>query len=150
MLTAYCLLGNHFHILIKIKEESDIEFVNIADKSAHDLVAHQFQKFFQSYAMAFNKQHARIGSLFQKPFKRVLINSEEYFTKIIFYIHANPQQHGLTTDFRDWQWSSYKRILIDKPSSLKKGEVIEWFGNKESYIQFHDDNRKLIIQQEGY
>jgi len=89
---AYCLLGNHFHILIRIKDEEFLSSVNeLQEKSAHDIIAHQLQKFFQSYAMAFNKQHQRIGSLFQKPFKRSLIDTENYLTKTIHYIHANPK-----------------------------------------------------------
>ena len=141
---AYCLLGNHFHMLIRIKEVDKLDMINLQVKSAHDLVAHQLQKFFQSYAMAFNKQHDRVGSLFQKPFKRSLIDSEEYLTKIISYIHFNPQKHGLIKDFYDWRWSSYNRILIDRPSNLKKKEVIEWFGNRESYIQFHHDSKQFM------
>ncbi|WP_316806186.1 hypothetical protein [Pedobacter agri] len=137
---AYCLLGNHFHILIRIKDEEFLSSVNeIQEKSAHDIIAHQLQKFFQSYAMAFNKQHQRIGSLFQKPFKRSLIDTENYLTKTIHYIHANPQKHGLIADFRKWKWSSYHRILIDKPSFLQKDRVIKWFGGKESYIKFHNE-----------
>jgi len=141
---AYCLLGNHFHLLIRVKDKNDIRSVEVQDKTAHEILAHQLQKFFQSYAMAFNKQHERIGSLFQKPFKRTKIDSDEYFTRIIFYIHANPE-HGIIDDFRSWQWSSYNRILIEKPSSLKKKEVINWFGDKEDYIQYHQENKELII-----
>ncbi|MCZ4223894.1 hypothetical protein [Pedobacter rhodius] len=141
---AYCLLGNHFHLLIRIKDELTL---NILGKSAHDIVAHQFQKFFQSYAMAFNKQNTRVGSLFQKPFKRTIIDSEDYFTQMVFYIHANPEKHGLLEDFRDWRWSSYERILIDKPSNLKKDEVINWFGDRADYFNFHSENRALIVRK---
>lgn len=136
---AYCLLGNHFHFLIRIKEENPLNVFDINEKSAHDIIAHQLQKFFQSYAMAFNKQHKRIGSLFQKPFKRTWVDKEDYLIKIINYIHFNPQKHGLIDDFRNWKWSSYKRMLIDKPTSLKKEKVIEWFGDKEGYINFHNN-----------
>ncbi|KIA94610.1 hypothetical protein OC25_09465 [Pedobacter kyungheensis] len=138
---AYCLLGNHFHILIKVKEESEFTGKDALGKSCHDIVAHQLQKFFQSYAMAFNKQHKRIGSLFQKPFKRTHIDSDEYLTRMIIYIHANPEKHKLITDFRNWRWSSYQRILIDRPTNLKKSEVIDWFGSKDNYIECHNENR---------
>ena len=89
--------------------------------------------------MAFNKQHKRTGSLFQKPFKRTWVDKEDYLIKIIHYIHFNPQKHGLIDDFRNWKWSSYRRMLIDKPNSLKKEKVIEWFGDKEGYINFHNN-----------
>src|SRR6187399_869783 len=77
---AYCLLGNHFHLLIRVKERA-------VDKA----VSHAFQQMFQSYAMAFNKQEKRVGTLFQSPFKRVEVKTEAYFNYLVWYIHANPQ-----------------------------------------------------------
>ena len=139
---AFCLLGNHFHLLIRIlaidhvKEQSNKE-----NSSTHDIISHQFRKLFQSYAMAFNKQHDRTGTLFQTPFKRALVDSPQYFAHLISYIHANPQLHGLVSNYKDWRWSSFHRILIDKPSKLRKEEVISWFGNKELYKKFHEENR---------
>ena len=138
---AYCLLGNHFHLLIRVKNENEFTEKDVLDKSCHDIVAHQLQKFFQSYAMAFNKRYERVGSLFQKPFKRTQIDSDEYLTRMIFYIHHNPEKHKLIDDFRNWRWSSYQRVLLDKPSNLKKQEVIDWFGSKEDFIQYHNENR---------
>ena len=145
---AFCLLNNHFHFLIKIKERESFKG-NSAN--CHEFVSKQFKLFFQSYAMAFNSQHKRVGSLFQTPFKRALVNDETYFTHLIFYIHSNPQKHKLTNDFREWKWSSYKGIISSKSSKLMKEEVIEWFGSKEDYIKFHEINLeslndKLIIE----
>jgi REP element-mobilizing transposase RayT len=157
---AYCLLGNHFHILLRVKENSSIitdlssfqklsnlPVANISNKSTHDLVSHQFRKFFQSYAMAFNKQYGRVGTLFQTPFKRVLVKEDSYFTQLVYYIHSNPQHHNLINDFRKWRWSSYERILLDKPSALKKQEVIEWFGNKQMYEQYHASIQKVMLEE---
>ena len=117
---------------------------NVHLPTTHDIVSKQFQKFFQSYAMAFNKQHERVGTLFQTPFKRALIDDEDYFSQLVYYIHANPQLHGLVSDFRKWQWSSYNRMLLDKPSKLRKQEVLDWFGGRKEYQQFHASNRELI------
>ncbi len=55
---------------------------------------------------------------------------------------------------RDWKWSSYGRILLDKPSKLKKQEVLEWFGDKDAYKQYHlkdqgfEYNEKYIVEDE--
>jgi len=142
---AYCLLGNHFHLLIRIQNLTAFkEAYNLPpEKPTHDIISHQLRKFFQSYAMAFNKQSDRIGTLFQTPFKRALVDNDQYFTQLIYYIHANPQIHGLISDFKDWEWSSYKRILVERPSKLKKKEVIEWFGSKVAYQLFHSRNQML-------
>ena len=144
---SYCLLGNHFHLLIRINdlhslkdfEKSSAKNTQL-NKTTHQIVSHQFTKFFQSYSMAFNKQYERVGTLFQTPFKRVEVNKDDYFTSLVYYIHANPQLHGLIKDFREWEWSSYKRILVDKLTNLKKKEVLGWFGDKEKYIKFHDEH----------
>jgi REP element-mobilizing transposase RayT len=146
---AYCLLGNHFNLLIRIKDLSTFEkLTNPNSKPVPDIVSHQFRKFFQSYAMAFNKQHNRTGTLFQTPFKRALIDNDQYFTKVIHYTHLNPQVHGLIKDFKEWKWSSYQAMLLDKTSKLKKQEVLEWFGNQENYKQFHIVNQ--ITTHEKY
>ena len=147
---AYCLLGNHFHILLRVRESSFIfnsKRADIALRDTHELVSHQFRKFFQSYSMAYNKQHQRLGTLFQTPFKRVLIESDNYFTNLIYYVHANPQSHGLTNDFRTWKWSSYNSILSDKPSRLNKNEVISWFGSKGDFEKFHREYRQLVLDE---
>jgi putative transposase len=155
---AYCMLGNHFHWLIGVLPEDKIKTTlqafesanpnlklakkskSIQDKLVHEIVSHQFKKFFQSYAMAYNIQQNRAGTLFQTPFKRAWIDNDVYFTNLVHYIHANPQKHGFVDDFRQYQWSSYNRILIDKPTKLKKKEVLDWFGGKEKYIEFHEKN----------
>ena len=50
-------------------------------------------------------------------------------------------------DFKNWEWSSYSRILIEKPSKLMKLEVMDWFGNKNYYEEFHAINQKLSIDK---
>jgi putative transposase len=148
---AYCLLGNHFHLLIRVR--TDFSTWNKQSqkwgsvKSIHDIVSHQFRKFFQSYSMAFNKQHDRVGTLFQTPFKRVLVNKDNYFTQLVYYIHSNPQHHQLTDDFREWKWSSYNRILLDRPSRLQKQELIAWFGDKQSYKDHHDQYHDFLLEE---
>lgn len=150
---AFCLLGNHFHILIKVKQlEADENAEN--KKTAHDIVSHQFRKFYQSYSMAFNKQHSRVGTLFQTPFKRALIDSDIYFTRLVTYIHTNPQLHGLTNDFRNWEWSSYNRLIAEHPSKLMREDVINWFGNKINYSNAHsniihpNDLNEIMLEDE--
>jgi putative transposase len=163
---AYSLLGNHFHLLVRIKEElvankdkdlttfqklSNLNSPKVRqESSAHDIVSHQFRKFFQSYGMAFNKQQTRVGTLFQTPFKRVLVNNDTYFTQLIYYIHCNAQKHGLIENFRDWKWSSYNGILLEKPTKLKRHEVLEWFGDKDAYKQYHALLQKTLLDEKFF
>jgi putative transposase len=144
---AYCLLDNHFHILIRVKENmSNYRLVNQIEDTidTHLIISKQFRVFFQSYALAFNKQQNRFGTLFQTPFKRALVNDDDYFTHLIYYIHSNPQKHNLIGDFRDWEWSSYKGIISTKPSRLMKDEVLKWFGSEQEYLNFHHSGKYLL------
>lgn len=85
---AFCLLGNHFHFLVQVKDLSVFRTENNipASRNTHDLVCMQWRKLFQSYAMAFNKQHNRTGTLFQTPFKRALIDEPAYLNRVVEYI----------------------------------------------------------------
>jgi len=163
---AYCLMGNHFHLMMRVRDRMDLTTFLHHQNSAssykmlsnlqqlpfpvHEIVSHQFQKFFQSYAMSFNKQRDRIGTLFQTPFKRVMIEDEADLARVILYIHANPQEHGIKKDFRDWKWSSYERVLIEKPSQLNKNETLDLFGGKEAYIQAHLDKYIQIKDKKSF
>ena len=69
---AFCLMKNHFHLVIKTKQE--IEELKIS---------RAFANLFIGYAKAYNKVYNRSGSLFKKPFKRKLIGSEVYLKNLI-------------------------------------------------------------------
>ena len=88
---AYCLMPNHFHFALRIKEEKEIDvlmrtfpkFQTLVKLDYEGFISKKFSNLFSSYAQAFNKQQNRQGTLFRKPFRRLLINSDEYFRQII-------------------------------------------------------------------
>jgi len=73
---AYCLMPNHFHLILKEKEDGG--------------VSKFMQKLITGYTMYFNKSNDRSGSLFQGRFKAVLCDNDEYLSYLIAYIHLNP------------------------------------------------------------
>ncbi|HQH18113.1 MAG TPA: hypothetical protein PKZ43_01055 [Bacteroidales bacterium] len=81
--------------------------------------------------------------MFQRPFKRIEITTTDYLANLVFYIHANPQKHKIIDDFRMYPWSSYDRILKNKPSKLNKEEVLEWFSNKDYFIKYHEQKADI-------
>jgi hypothetical protein len=91
------------------------------------------------YAKAINKQMNRTGSLFENTFNRKVICKETYLINAIVYIHLNPCHHDITADFENYRWSSYKRILQDKPTKLMKENVINLFGGKDNFINYHKE-----------
>ena len=77
---CYCLLPNHFHFLIRIKDEE----INPRK------VSNQFRKLFITYARMINNQESRTGCLVSKNFRRIEINDEKYLKNLVIYIHKNP------------------------------------------------------------
>jgi len=136
---AWVLLKNHFHLLIRIKEQNEImdKYPNNS-YSNNKMLYSYFSDFFNAYTQAINKSIGRTGSLFQHPFKRKLIKSESYFRNLVIYIHQNPQRHKFTDNFRNYKWSSYNTILSDKPTRMNRDLVIEWFENRENFIFSHN------------
>lgn len=142
---AYCLLRNHFHVSLKTKTEEEIEQTLKALETFKDsgklgpgYLSRQFSNLFNAYAKAINKAYGRTGSLFEHPFGRVPITTGRQFWNVIAYIHQNPQKHKFVQDFRDWKWSSYGIILVEKPTKLRRDAVLNWFGGKENYLELHE------------
>lgn len=143
---AYCLMSNHFHLLVKIKSfqemESLVKVSNLdkAEKGLHspqNIFSKQFSRVFNSYSQAFNKENGRHGSLIESPFKRKEISDTKGLQNLIVYIHRNLQSHGLLTSFEDYELSSYSKVVNEQHSFLKTSDVIEFFDNKENFIISH-------------
>ncbi|MGC8788129.1 MAG: transposase, partial [Anaerolineae bacterium] len=88
---AYCLLPNHFHFLVRVKEISELP-------GRLPKPSQCFSNLFNAYTRAFNKSYKRTGTLFQRPFGRMIVASDTYFVCLVAYIHHNPQRHGLVSD----------------------------------------------------
>ena len=75
---AYCLMGNHFHLLLQEKTPGGIS------KFMH--------KVGTGYTKYFNLKHERNGNLFTKPFKSKHVSDDRYFKRVVSYIHLNPAE----------------------------------------------------------
>ena len=131
---SFCLLPNHFHLLVSIKQESQLKKLQNIDKyeSESDFLSKQFSNLFSSYTQSYNKVYNRMGNLFKRPFGRIEINTLEYLRNVVSYIHINPVKHSLCTDMDEWKYSSYNAFFSEKESKLKRKEVIKWFENIEN------------------
>jgi len=134
---GYCLLPNHFHLLVKVKENT-----------TNDLIIKAFSDFLNAYAKSINKVFGRNGPLFQRKFKRKKIDTEEYLTRIVTYIHLNPVKHGFTNDPSDWKYCSYKSYLSKSQSKLNRELVIAWFGGLNGFNIAHKSNTDLYLSEE--
>lgn len=148
---SYTLQRNHFHFVLLVKSReaiceelgkkknlsrAEISYVN-SDGNCSRLMEKAFQKLFISYSKALNKENARAGNLFNRPFKRILIESEEQFKQAIIYVHANPLKHGATKNFTTYKWSTWNELLDDGPTRLLRKDLIEWFGGKKAFVDAH-------------
>jgi REP element-mobilizing transposase RayT len=148
---AWVLMQNHFHFLIKIKEEN--EFINnviISPDRVQNPVravgnpSLQFSKLFNSYVQAFNKRNNRHGSLFERPFKRKMIDNENYLKQVLLYIHNNPVHHGFCEHPMDYPWSSYLSCISLKQTKLQRDIVIGWFDDLGNFKQNHNSKIDII------
>ena len=138
---AYCLLPNHFHLVIKIRDIILIKDDIPALKSEEEIgkfISNQFRKMFVAYTMAINKQEQRTGNLFDRSFKRLEITEQEYLQYVIFYSHYNPEKHGLTNDFKSFRFSSYSAFLSSQTTSISRDLVFELFDGKSGFINYHN------------
>lgn len=101
---AYCLMPNHFHLLLKQKEEGGLTWY--------------MHRLLNSYSHYINVKYKRVGTLFQGPFKNVLIDSDEQLLHLSRYIHLNPVVSNLVTELDNYPWSSYKNYIGVRKSKL--------------------------------
>ena len=126
---AWVLMKNHFHLLLRIKGEAEIS------KPLHQY----FSNLFNAYTKALNNRFGIQGALFERPFKRKLIDNNEYLKQVILYIHNNPVHHGFCSDPCEYPWSSYSTCVSIKPTKLHRDKVIGWFDNEANFKYMHDN-----------
>ena len=140
---CYCLMGNHFHFLIRIKDEKDLKFFkNKAiqkSKTLENILSQQFSNLFNTYAQAFNKQQKRKGSLFMKNYNRLLISDELYIRKLILYIHYNPIDSGLVNNLNDWKYSSFRLLSKGFKDANCSYNAITYFNDLENFVYCHSN-----------
>ena len=89
---AYCLMSNHFHLLIREREERVVETI---------------KRIAGSYVYYYNRKHGRDGHLFKERFKSEPVNDMSYFTTLLRYIHQNPVKAGIVEHVREYEFSSW-------------------------------------------
>jgi putative transposase len=131
---AYCLLKNHFHLLVRVKEDPKGQDPKGLERPLGSMA---FSNLFNAYAKAINKAYDRTGSLFQHPFGRIPVLTPSYLMQLVRYIHFNPQKHRLTGDFREWPYSSYHAHLSQQATRLRRENVLGWFDGPQGFAAAH-------------
>ena len=128
-LVAYCLMPNHYHILLE----------ELEDKQGSRFI----QRVFNSYTQAVNKRYGRVGTLFQGRAKHTETMSTEDTATIIGYIHHNPVAAGLVIHPSDWKYSDYNEWSEKISSTRKVTKYREMlFGPLVDYEEFVENFKK--------
>lgn len=141
---AYCLMPNHFHLLLKIRQETELmKYFRIENEEEINenvlikKVSKSFSNLFNSYTQAFNKMYERKGSLFMPNMKREEVNNDGSFCKVVHYIHANPVHHKFVKEVDRWAYSSYNTFLSKAPTKIERDYVLQVFGGRDWFIKYH-------------
>ena len=129
-LNAYCLMPNHFHLLLFQTEEGAMKQL--------------LQNVCSAYTAYFNKKYKRVGHLFQGVYKASLISTDSYVQHISRYIHLNPK------DYLKWDYSSLPFYLgIKHASWVAPARILEMFESREEYMSFLKDyeSQKEIMDE---
>ena len=114
LLHAFCLMGNHYHLLIEAPEPN-------LSRGMHRLNG--------AYSQCFNRRHERVGHVLQGRFTAILVECEAYLLELARYVPLNPVRAAFVTSPEDWPWSSYRPTagLEPSPPWLTTSAVLERF-----------------------
>jgi putative transposase len=134
-LQAFCLMDNHFHLMISEGTED---------------IARTMKRITVSYVYYFNHKYERVGHLFQDRFKSEVVEQDDYVLALVRYIHQNPVKAGMVESVDDYQWSSYHSYFTDGMFGrlIDTGTVLRLFAKnmevaKELYKQYMNGPTEL-------
>ena len=125
-LIAYCLMPNHFHLLLKQRTK--------------DGISKLLKQLTNAYTLYFNQNNQRVGSLMQGPFRAAPVTEDPLFIHLVRYIHLNPVASGLTKDLNAHRWSSYHHYLGNEADlPVEKEKILSYFPSVGAFKGFHED-----------
>jgi len=132
-LLAFCLMPNHFHMLIYQRKADALS------KLLHAVEG--------TYVKYFNKRYKRVGPLFQDIFKASRVSRDDYCQHISRYIHLNPK------DYRGWEYTSLPYYLGVKHAEwVRPQRIMDMFDSVDQYDNFLTDYeaQKQIMDELKY
>ena len=100
---AYCLMGNHFHLVIETPEPN---------------LGVGMREFLGRFAQTSNSRHGTDGHMFKERFRSVHVATDVHFAHLLRYVVLNPVNSGLCPDPRDWRWSSHAQMSAGREGPL--------------------------------
>lgn len=126
---AYCLMTNHYHMLIQMSAEPLWKFVKVVA---------------QQYAVYYNQKNGYCGHLFEGRYKCCLVKDDAYFLQSSRYIHRNPVKAGIVCVPHEYNWSSYRTMIGMEDDRITQRETTlsYFYGNDAKRYQDFVENYK--------
>ncbi len=136
ILHAYCLMGNHYHLLIETPK------ANLSRIMRHINGV---------YTQRYNRLRKVDGPLFRGRYKAILVDKDAYLLNLSRYIHRNPvdMKRPLVTHLEDYLWSSYPAYIgkVKSPRWLEREIVYDLLGHKQRYKGYGDFVKQGIDEE---
>lgn len=101
---AYCLMPNHFHIVLGYKRANHL--------------SKWMQWLMTSHVRRYHHHYQTNGHIWQGRYKNFIIQKDEHLLTVLRYIEANPVRAGLVSSARDWLWSSHNERICDEMDGI--------------------------------
>ncbi len=136
-LVGFCLMPNHFHLIVKELDEGGI--------------AMYMQRILNAYTKYYNTKYQKSGHLFQGPYKAVHIEDDKQLLYLSAYIHRNPRElKGWSGKEKEYPWSSCEDFIKENRFGklLVTDIVLEQFKNTKEYQRFLDTSPAKMLEDE--
>jgi len=132
---AWCQMSNHYHLLIETPEAN---------------LAQGMRQLNGVYTQYFNRNHKRVGHVFQGRYKAIIVERDSYLMELARYVVLNPLRANMIKQLADWQWSSYRATCGQESAQawLQTDWILAQFSQQRSsaiakYIQFVHEGARL-------
>ncbi|MBX4181739.1 transposase [Candidatus Parcubacteria bacterium] len=136
-LLAFCIMPNHFHLIIKEVEDNG--------------VINYLQRILTAYSKYYNTKYEKSGHVFQGPYRSIHISDDRQFLHTSAYIHRNPRElRGWINREDKYPWSSYQDYIGNNRWSdlLQTQALLDGFKNKREYKKFVETSRTKITEED--
>ena len=144
---AYCLMGNHLHLLLKINE-TPLESI--------------MKRIVTKFVYFYNTKYARIGHLFQDRYKSEPVEDDKYLLQAVKYIHLNPVKAGMCAKPEDYVFSSYNEYIYGQAETgltdtkfvleiMPRPQLAKFHKQTDNDIEFIDitTSKKRVTEQDA-